>query len=194
MSALARLVSQRAVAEVPERCDLCAAPVPPGHRHVLDVEQRRLMCACRACAVLFDRDAAGGGHYRLIPQRRLRLADFVLDDALWDALRIPVDMAFFINSSAAGRVVALYPGPMGVTESSLEVDGWDDPALRELEVDVEAVLVNRAGGEAFLVPVDDCYRLAGVIRTRWKGLAGGEDAWRAIREFFQTLREEATWA
>jgi Family of unknown function (DUF5947) len=194
MSALARLASKPAVAEAPERCDLCAAPVPPVHRHMLDLERRRLLCACRACALLFDRDAAGGSHYRLIPQRRIFLKDFVLDDGLWDTLRIPVEMAFFINSSAAGRVVALYPGPMGVTESSLELDDWDDPALRELEVDVEALLVNHAEGETFLVPIDDCYRLAGLIRTSWRGLAGGEDVWREIRGFFATLREEATWA
>ena len=32
-----------------------------------------MMCACTACRILFDRSAAGGGHYRLIPDRRLRL-------------------------------------------------------------------------------------------------------------------------
>ena len=72
--------------------------------------------------MLFDRRAAGGGHYRLIPERRLRLTGFELADAAWEELRIPVDMAFFFHSSAAERVVAFYPGPMGATESLLELE------------------------------------------------------------------------
>ncbi|WP_442778644.1 DUF5947 family protein [Actinomadura sp. WAC 06369] len=32
-----------------------------GHAHVLDERGDGLLCACRACALLFERDAAGGG-------------------------------------------------------------------------------------------------------------------------------------
>ena len=61
-------------------------------------------------------------------------------------LRIPVDMAFFFRNSAAGRVMAFYPSPMGPTESLLELSTWDEleranPVLLELEPDVEALLV-----------------------------------------------------
>jgi hypothetical protein len=57
---------------------------------------------------------------------------------------------------------------------------------------VEALLVNRARGtrQHFLVPIDDCYRLAGLIRTRWRGLSGGEEVWKEIDRFFE---EEASW-
>ena len=116
-SRLARLAQGAPVREqapeparaVVEQCDMCAAPVPPGHRHIVDVSDRRLMCACRACALLFDSKAAGGGHLRLLPTRRRRLEDFVLDPAQWDRLRIPVEMAFFFYSTPAERVLALYP-------------------------------------------------------------------------------------
>ena len=152
------------------------------------------MCACRACRILFDRSAAGGGHYRLIPDRRLRLAGFELDDAAWEELRIPVDMAFFFHSSAAERVVAFYPGPMGATESLLELEAWQaleaaNPVLASMEPDVEALLVNRARGarEHWLVPIDDCYALVGLIRTRWRGLTGGKEVWEEIGRFFEAL-------
>ena len=185
-----------------ERCDLCGEPVPPAHRHLVDLDSRRLVCACRACALLFDRPVAGGGHLRLVPTRRRRLDDFRLDPATWEQLRIPVEMAFFFDSGAAGRVVALYPSPMGATESLLELDAWDDlvaanPVLAVLEPDVEALLVARARGlrEHWLVPIDDCYELVGLIRTRWKGFGGGEEVWIEIGRFFEDLprREETRW-
>jgi hypothetical protein len=177
-----------------ERCELCGEPIPPEHRHLLDLRSRELMCACRACKLLFDRGAAGGGHFRLVPDRRLRLADFELDDAAWEELRIPVEMAFFFHRSDAGRVVAFYPSPAGPTESLLELSAWDElehanPVLGELEPDVEALLVNRTKGarRQWLVPLDECYRLVGLIRTHWRGLSGGSEVWQEIDRFFEEL-------
>jgi hypothetical protein len=189
-------------AALSERCDLCGEPVAPEHRHLVDVESRRLLCACRACTLLFDRPAAGGGHLRLVPLRRRRLERFAFEDAVWERLRIPVQMAFFFDSSPAGRIVALYPSPMGATESLLALEAWDElaeanPVLRELEPDVEALLVSHARGmhEHWRVPIDDCYELVGIIRSRWRGFSGGEDVWRAIALFFDDLprREETRW-
>jgi hypothetical protein len=199
---LRELARREAVAaEAVERCDLCGAPVEAEHRHVLDLATREIACACRPCSLLFDRRGAGGR--RLIPQRRLRLVDFALDDAAWDELRIPVDMAFFFFSSAAGRVVAFYPGPMGATESLLGLEAWEaleraNPVLGEMEPDVEALLVNRARGArgCWLVPLDDCYRLVAVIRTGWKGLTGGREVWEQIGGFFAELdrrSKETRW-
>jgi hypothetical protein len=176
--------------------------VPPGHRHLVDLDDRRMLCACRACALLFDSKAAGGGHLRLLPTRRVRLDDFVLDDASWESLRIPVDMAFFFHSSAAERVSAFYPSPAGPTESLLELEAWKDleaanPVLGGLEPDVEALLVSRARDmrEHWIVPIDDCYELVGLIRSRWRGFGGGEEVWGAIDRFFDDLstREATRW-
>ncbi len=193
---LRRLAQRQAEApeDIEERCELCGTPLAASHRHLLDLSSRQLLCACRACSTLFDRRAAGGGHYRLVPDRRLRLDGFELRDEVWDELRIPVDMAFFFHSSAAERVVAFYPGPMGATESHLSLSAWNriegaNPVLGTMERDVEALLVNRVNGarRQWLVPIEDCYRLVAVIRTRWRGFTGGKEVWREIDEFFETL-------
>jgi len=191
-----------APAPLTEQCDMCAAPVPPGHRHVVDLSDRRILCTCRACALLFDSQAAGGGHLRLLPTRRRRLEDFVLDGALWDRLRIPVDMAFFFYSTPAERVLALYPSPAGPTESLLELEAWTEieaanPVLETMEPDVEALLVSHAREmrEHWLVPIDDCYELVGLIRSSWRGFGGGEEVWTQIERFFGDLptRERTRW-
>ncbi len=199
LARLARRAEERApTAEAEERCELCGLALPGEHRHLLDLERRSLLCACRACTTLFDRACAGGSHYRLIPDRRLRLEGFELPDEAWESLRIPVEMAFFFRNSAAERVVAFYPSPMGATESRLALEAWDElarrnPVLDELEPDVEALLVNRARGARaqWLVPVEDCYRLVAVIRTRWRGFTGGKEVWEAIDRFFAELDARA---
>jgi hypothetical protein len=178
-----------------ERCELCSEPIPTEHRHLLNVTTREIMCACRPCSILFDRRAASEGRYRIIPDRLLFLEDFEMGDAQWESLRIPVDMAFFFYSTPAERVMAFYPSPMGPTESLLKLSAWEEleesnPVLGEMKRDVEALLVNRVRGarENFLVPIDECYRLVGLIRMHWRGLSGGREVWEEIERFFENLR------
>jgi len=187
-----------AVEDAQERCELCSEPIPSEHRHLLEVSTREIMCSCRACSILFDSKAASEGRYRIIPDRRLFLEDFEMSDAQWESLRIPVDMAFFFHSAPAERVVAFYPSPMGPTESLLKLSAWEDlertnPVLKEMEEDVEALLVNRAKGarEHFLVPMDKCYSLVGLIRMHWRGFSGGQEVWEALEQFFEELRRRS---
>jgi Family of unknown function (DUF5947) len=191
-----RRLAQRPPAAKPadEHCDLCGERIAPDHRHLLDLDTRELSCACRACALLFDRRAAGGGRLRLVPDRRIHLIDFRLSDATWEELRVPVDIVFFFYSSRDGRVLAFYPGPMGATESLLGLEAWQEvaaanPLLREMDADVEALLVDRARGARrhWLVPIDDCFRLVGLIRARWRGLTGGREVWDELERFFAEL-------
>jgi hypothetical protein len=182
----------------PERCQLCAEPVADTHRHLLDLVARQLRCACHACTVLFDRATAGGRHYRLIPDRRWYLPDFALDEVSWAGLNLPVDMAFFFHDTRAGRVVAFYPSPAGAVESLLDLDSWTslalaNPVLDTLQPDTEALLVNRSRGarDHWLVPIDDCYGLVGLIRTHWSGLSGGARVWSETDAYFGGLHERA---
>lgn len=187
--ALPRLIGRTAGGRRRQPCDLCGAPLPADHRHLLDLRDHRPLCACRACSVLFHREQAGEGHYRLVPDRRIRLAG-----PAPASLGVPVGLAFFIRRGD-GQVVAHYPGPAGATRWSVELGAWDSavrdcPALADLAADVEALLVNTARGrsEAWLVPVDDCYRLVGVVRRHWTGMFGGDRVWPEIERFFQELR------
>ncbi|MBI1762491.1 MAG: hypothetical protein HYR56_13745 [Acidobacteria bacterium] len=183
-----------------ERCELCGAELAVDHQHLIEPASRKLLCACGACALLFSGPA---GKYRRVPQRIRALPDFQLSEAQWESLLIPINMAFFFHSSTAGRVVALYPSPAGATESLLALEAWEEivrqnPVLRGLTPDVEALLVNRLGranttgkAEYLLVPIDECYRLTGLLRARWRGLSGGAEVWAEIEQFFAGLRARA---
>lgn len=190
---LRRFVRSRAAAE---HCDLCSVALTSNHPHLIEPSTRQIICACQACAILFTGQAET--RYRRIPQRVRFLDDFQLTDAQWDALMIPIGMAFFFRNSVGGRVMSMYPSPAGPTESLLDLESWgeivrNNPVLDEMEVDTEALLVNRLGGvsEYYLLPIDECYKLVGLIRTNWRGLSGGADVWEAIGKFFAGLKEKA---
>jgi len=190
--------SEKETKAAQEYCDLCGEPITPEHRHLLEVSTREMMCVCRPCSILFDSEAASEGRYRLVPDRRLFLEDFEMRDVQWESLRIPVDMAFFFYSTPAERVAAFYPSPMGPTESLLKLSAWEElercnAVLGGMVRDVEALLLNRVRGarEHFLVPIDECYSLVGLIRIHWRGLSGGREVWEKIDRFFEDLRERS---
>ncbi|MEV7785761.1 DUF5947 family protein [Streptomyces sp. NPDC088106] len=182
-----------------ERCELCSAALAdPGHRHLVDTENRALVCACGPCAQLLDRPGASGGRFRTVPGRYLDDPGNGLDDGAWDRLSIPVGVAFFFHNSALDRPVALYPSPAGATESELDPETWQflteaTPLAGLLEPDVEALLLRRHEGrvECRLVPVDICYELVGRMRLRWQGFDGGAEARADLEEFFAHVRARA---
>ncbi len=153
------------------------------------------MCTCRGCALLFTNAGAAQGRYRTVPDRVLSDPNFQFDLARWDQLAIPVGLAFLFNNSSLDQTVAFYPSPAGATESELNAEAWaeigqDTPLLDELEPDVEALLLRRTddGVVCYLVPIDICYELVGLVRTYWKGFAGGDEVWAAVDELFDRVR------
>jgi hypothetical protein len=120
-----------------------------------------------------------------------------MDDQEWESLLIPINLAFFVCSSATKKTAAQYPSPGGVMESSLDLEYWDaianrNPVLAKFEDDVEALLVNRLSTpQYFRVPIDRCFWLVGIIRTQWHGLSGGEQVWKEIDAFFGELNAQA---
>ena len=184
-----------------ERCELCANELAAEHPHLVDVAGRSMKCSCRPCALLFvdrTREMAGTA-YRTVPDRYLHDPEFTLADERWDALQIPVGMAFFLrNSTRDDAVVACYPSPAGATESELDLSEFADGVGAGrlgavLEPDVEALLVRHDGGrsDCLLVPVDACYRLVGLVRRHWRGFDGGAEAWIHIDRFFDDARARA---
>lgn len=196
LSVLSRIRVERPEPSPYERCDLCAAPVAAEHGHVVDLGTRSLRCACRPCYLLFAHDDVTLTH-RAVPDRYLSFPD--LAAPVRDRLDLPVGTAFLFRNSALDRVVALYPGPAGATESELSLDAWSDvvaaaPALATLRPDVEALLLHTEDGrsEAHLVPIDTCYELVGHLRLLWRGFDGGQDVRRRIAELFDGVRARST--
>ena len=197
--ALSRFVNPAKAQNPGEVCEMCALPISSEHSHVVNVESRSLMCSCRACYLLFTREGAAQGKYRAVPDRYIYDPSFQLTDAEWDDLQIPVRIAFFFFNSSISRVAAFYPSPAGATESLLPLDAWrklsgSNPLLGALAPDIEALLVygrNREGFDCFIVPIDACYELTGLIRRRWKGFDGGEEAWRDVDDFFARVRSRS---
>ena len=204
---LRRVMQPRPVAPPGEACEMCGETVPDAHSHVASVTERRLMCACRACYLLFTQRGAAGQRLRAVPERVMVAADFAFTQRQWDELSIPVGLVFFLrqtelnsaSSDGSRSVTACYPSPAGATESELDLREWqqiidDNPALSDVEDDVEAVLVRRRGSgefECLIVPIDVCYALVGVVRRYWTGLQGGDEIWARIDEFFADLHRRA---
>jgi len=177
---------------------MCATEIPAEHGHLADLEQSTLMCACRACYLLFTHSQAGRGRYRSVPDRYCTDPDRPLSAADWESLEIPVGLAFFLRSSQRGEVTGFYPSPAGATECRLDLQAWqriaqEHPMVEAAAADVEAILISRgeSGVDCFLVPIDACYELAGRMRLHWRGFDGGAEARQSIAEFLEGVRSRA---
>jgi uncharacterized protein DUF5947 len=177
-----------------ELCDLCGVTIPADHRHLLQLVERRIVCACEACWAM----RSGEGDYRPTGNRTLWLPDLRLPDDLWASFQIPIGLAFFMRSTVTECVVAMYPSPAGATESELHFESWGrmtelNPVLGDVEPDVEGLIVNRlADPPAYAIaPIDRCYALTGAIKAAWEGISGGSAVERAVASFFEALRAEA---
>ncbi len=194
LASLRRFVRPREAGRT--RCELCSAALGEAHEHLVELASRRLCCACEPCAILFSTPAAP--KYRRVPRRVAFLPDFRMTDVQWEGLQLPINLAFFVRSTPAGRVIALYPSPAGATEALPPADAWemlvqDNPWLGELEPDVVALLVNRLGKEPeyYRVGVDECYALVGLVRRHWRGLSGGPEVWKELTRFFEGLKQRS---
>ncbi|MBV9760436.1 MAG: hypothetical protein JO340_07730 [Acidobacteriaceae bacterium] len=195
-ASLQNLARQR---DAREPCELCGAGLSSAHQHLIEPATRKLLCACEACALLFDSPTRT--NYKRVPRRLRQLTRFQITDGEWDSLAIPIGVAFFFQSSPQNATVVIYPSPAGATESHLSFESWRDiaernSALARMEPDVEGLLVNRLGlpraaAEYYIAPIDRCYELVGTLRAHWRGLSGGAAVWERVGRFFEQLRSQA---
>lgn len=194
VAGLGRLARSSPVEE-DEKCEICGQGLSEDHRHLLELGERRILCSCEPCIAM----RSGMENYCPVGTRYLWLDDFEFPDELWAAFQLPIGLAFFFRSTGVDAVVALYPSPAGATESELHLESWEklqalNPILDNLEYDAEALVVNRMGeGEAehAIVPIDECYRLVGLIKSTWEGISGGAAIENAVPKFFEYVRHKA---
>ena len=186
---------ERTVVEA-ERCELCSLSLPSEHRHLLETLSRKIVCACDPCALRFQNVV--DGRFKLVPRDARALSNFQISDAEWEALALPINLAFFFYSTSSGKMTAMYPSPAGATESELHFETWSrlvemNPVLRGLEPDAEGLIVNRMSDPAAyaIAPIDRCYMLVGLIKASWEGISGGAGVERAIEAYFDELRKVA---
>ncbi|MDQ6658328.1 MAG: DUF5947 family protein [Actinomycetota bacterium] len=197
LEVIARVSRGRSTAPAGPRCEMCGEPITDAHQHVVNTEQRSLLCTCRPCYLLFTAERAAL-KYRAVPDRFLTFPDFRLGPGQWDDLEIPVNLVFVFQNASLDSISAFYPGPAGATESTLPLTSWarvvaENPALGTLQPDVEALLLRAPlhGGssyECYLVPVDSCYELIGRLRQVWRGFDGGTQARQQIDNYFAEIR------
>ncbi|CAN5597243.1 DUF5947 family protein [soil metagenome] len=177
-----------------ELCELCGNELPENHLHLLHLTERRILCSCATCAA----QRSGDPELRPTGSRIVWLEDFELPEELWAMLQIPIGLAFFMRSSVAEAVVAMYPSPAGATESELDLIAWQEleklnPVLTGIEPDAEALVVNRISDtpQFVIAPIDECYGLVGAIKMSWEGISGGPAIEREVPAFFEDLRRRA---
>ena len=183
-----------AAAAPEEWCDICKTRLASEHRHLLNLVERRIECTCETCWARHS----GDPEYRPTGGRTLWLPDLDVPDEVWASFQIPIGLAFFMASTVAGCVVALYPSPGGATESELHFSSWSrivelNPLLADLEPDVEGLIVNRLSDpRAYAIaPIDRCYALTGTIKLHWEGISGGPAVREAVSGFFEQIQSEA---
>jgi hypothetical protein len=177
-----------------EQCELCTLTLAAKHRHLLHLDERRILCVCETCWAV----RSGEAEFRPVGNRTVWLDDFALTDEQWASFQIPIGLAFFMVSTVSGGVIALYPSPAGATECELDLESWErlvaeNPALGSLEADAEALIVNRMAEPPthVIAPIDVAYQLVGVVKASWEGISGGRATEDAVAGYFEGLRERA---
>lgn len=169
-------------------CEACGQALGDRHAHLYHPVSRQIRCCCPVCRLTPE---AG---WLQVPAQSARLS-VELDDGIWQSLGIPVALASFVKREYWS---AAYPGPAGLIETALSDGAVEsllqrNPGWTELTPHVEAIVVNRLKAEAcaFRVPIDEHFRLAGELRTHWRGLSGGDEVWHCLEQFFAQLEQNA---
>jgi hypothetical protein len=173
-------------------CDLCSTSMPEDHRHLLHLDERRIVCVCESCWALRSGDA----EYRPTGSRVVWLEDLDLPEDLWARFRVPIGLAFFLRGEDG--VVAFYPSPVGATEAEIDAEAWAEllernAVLGTFEADSEALIVDRTADDmrCVIAPTDEAYRLVGLVKISWEGISGGAGVSQAVDRFFEELRGRA---
>ena len=186
-----------AKARVPvERCDLCGVEVAPMHDHLIDPVRAparlrlwRLRGALQRAgrhqvqAGAPARDGARRAHHQRCPVGGAPAAD---------------RPGLLLRQHAAGAGGGVLPEPgrrhrVAAGARDLGGDPARAPGPRATCSPTFRRCSSTGSGAArrptvcYLVPIDQCFRLVGIIRMHWKGFTGGTAVWEEIDRFFADL-------
>ena len=194
---LKQFLAQRAIPHQGESCRFCNADIDAPHVYVINIVTHTLISVCPPCYLLFTLEGAAQGKYKAVPQRRIYLPDLALTQTQWEALQIPVGIAFFHRNTSQSCITSCYPGPEGATQSLVRLETWDaleeaNPILEKLVPDVESLVIHHPQdhqrSEGGIVPIDVSDELMKYLKQQWRGLDGGEEAWKTIHTFVTDMR------
>ncbi len=154
---------------------MCGEPIAEPHSHVASLSERRLLCTCRACYLLFTAQGAGapaaarcagagraGQRLHLHPGAVGRPGDSGRSRVPVPAERRRRTSRPRRRSSPATRARPARPSPSSTSSAWADIVA-DNPTLADVEPDVEAVLVRRNGERRLHLPRRADRRL---LRTR----------------------------
>ncbi len=188
--ALARLIrsagERRPPEPVPgEHCDLCQEQVPDEHRHLYDTDGGEVLCACRACSLLFAGEEAAQGatgwcRGAASASRRSTRPAWACPSAWRSSCPPPTARSAAHYPSPRATRCGGGPGGLGRSRGGLPACASCAPTWRRCSS-------TRHGGRAALDrPVDDCHRVVAIVRREWR-MSGGDRVWPAVEQFFAGL-------
>ena len=178
-----------------EVCELCGTELPQNHRHLLQLTERRILCACATCW------ASALGRPRAAPDRAAASSGSRTSSCPRSCGRSCRSRSGSPSSCARAsptrwspctRAPRAPPSPSSTCppgRSSSELN----PILTGIEPDAEALVVNRIADphEFVIAPIDECYGLVGAIKVSWEGISGGPALEREVPAFFDEMRSAA---
>jgi len=186
---------------------VCGQLLPARHSHVVHIERRQPALRLPALLSPFLLGGSRGREGQSGAGKRFSIsAKASFPRRSGTGCRSRSILAFFFFNSSLGRTVVFYPSPAGATESLLPLETWEElvrehPRLATLKPGMSKRFSPGNGlrrrinlPAAFIVPIDACYELVGIVRRTWKGFHGGEEAWQAIAAFLQRPSRAASTA
>ena len=180
----------------PSAASCAAIGLAAEHSHLVEPASRQLVCSCDACSILFS-----GQQSRAIStgsQRRRVLAGLPTDRCPMGRSTSTDQPGLFHDKHAgrprarllpeSGRGHRIAPGARGLARLG---GGEPDPRPTRAGCRSTPGQSDEQGSRVLPRPIDECYKLVGLIRANWRGLSGGSGSLGGSGQFFTRLKKRS---
>ena len=170
-------------------CELCPIGIGEDHRHLLHLVERRIVCVCETCWST----RSGDPEFRPPGSRTLVLDDFDMTDEVWQSFGIPIGLTFLCarvsaaGSSPSTRARRVRPSPSSTSAPGTRCARPTRSSTASSPTPRPSWSTARARRVYAIVPVDQAYKLVGLVKERWEGISGGRGVQEAVAEYFEAL-------